>query len=624
MSLEAWTPLESVDDELLTLETAAILTLARKYRADKVEAAVDAWTPLQIALLQETRREEQISEAISLLGELLHVTGLRLPSAVNRAELPAFVEALRELSRLVRVVPDRSSSVRAAVGLLNLACEESMEQSAAVSKVFRSGLLDTAWQHVRRFVAAPASEERRTQPPEIGTPASSEWNAHDRSLLGDYSPWSWGVGPMFQTLGGWDATWQMARRSSKAEHLDMIRFWAPLPHLVLGPLGWSDPALGVARWILLGMPQSTPELSLLGRVWGAEALMYFSHPQMDWIPESHGCLGFQPGTSGRRISRIYESREIAEAFWGCGGLHMQVHLEWQMCGQQEPTGIRPPVYTSVVDRPNVVLHLDATRGWHTLLQTVGDRLAAELADPRIEVTIIAPPVGLLGTFRRSQLTGLWYSGSHEAHTLGHTKLNSPVRRFPSTGAVKPPTPVHGNPSLRHTNAAAFWLASELARRHAHYVLLGDSASSLRLVSDTGPLIKISRHAVVEAGAIVLTPGEFFAVDDKRKLIEDLETKLGLPARKRAAVTTRRTVMYRAMAHILAATVGDKATWDFVSADAEPAGAWNMTRDAKPIAFLTRDGTVSFPEGSVNLLERYEAHSRKMTAMIGEVFRLVMP
>ncbi|MCI0143173.1 hypothetical protein KNN17_16530 [Arthrobacter bambusae] len=626
MCLDTWIPLKSLDDDLLTLEAAALLSLAAKHRTDEVNAAVEIWNAGQYGMRVEIEVSREVTKAREVLRELLKVTGLMLPSAVNRACLTSFNDALREMSSIVDGSHGNSYGVRAAVGLLNLACEDSLIPDQGISELFCSGLLDKAWRDVERFVDLPVFNVRGIQPPELRTPGSSQWNADGQALLGDHPPWTWGIGPMFQTLGGWDTAWLMSPGIFESEQSDRARYWTPLAHLALGPLGWSDPALGVARWILMGMPETTPELSLLARVWGSNALMYFSHPQMDWIPHSHECLGFQPRTSGHKISGIFGERESALAFSGCGGLHVQVHLEWQMCRQQGREDNRASVYVDVTDRRKAVPVLDAMAGWHTKLRCAGDELVDELADPRLEVTVIAPPVGVLGAFKRSLLTGLWYSGSHEAHLLGHCKLSNPIRRVPTTSGPAPTRPVRQGLSDRHTNAAAFWIASELARRHPHYVLHSpEGDEGLQLVSASGQTINISRHATVHVGNTeIADSAEMFATDDKRKFVEDLETKLGLPVKKHAAVSTERTVMYRAMAHVMAVTVGDKATWDFVSADPKTAGAWHLTRDAKPVAFLNPDGTILLPQGPVNLLERYNAHSRRMTPMIGQVFGAILP
>ncbi len=625
MSLDAWTPLETLDDDLLTLESAALLSLTARHRIDELNAAIAAWGAVQRSVRGEANVAREVATAIAVLTEMLQVTGLELPSAVKMDRLTSFNETLREMSSVVVEQQHDAYGVRAAMGLLNLACEASMERSQVVSEIFCSGLLDKAWRDIGRFVDSLDCKPSEIQPPELRTPASNEWNAHDKALLGDYTPWTWGIGPMFQTLGGWDSVWLMSAGVSEDEHWDRIRYWTPLPHLALGPLGWSDPAIGAARWILMGMPETTPELSLLAQVWGSNALMYFSHPQMDWVPQSEEILGFQPRTTGRRISHIFQAPESARAFSGCGELHIQIHLQWQMCGQESQEVFRDPACIKSAGSRKAFLELDAMTGWHRQLRIAGDKTADELGEPRLEITVIAPPVGNLGTFKRSRLTGLWYSGSHEAHILGHSKLNGPIRRLPSTGVPATTTLVAEKLSVRHTNAAAFWIASELTRRHPHYVLAGDIANGLRLASASGPTIHISRRATVEVGEMeLLDAADMFAADDKRQLVEEVEATLGLPARKHAAATTERTVMYRAMAHLMAVTVSDKATWDFVAADPITDGAWHWTRDGKPLALLMPDGTARLPQGSVNLLERYRAHSRRMTPMIGEVFGAVLP
>ncbi|MGN7198602.1 TY-Chap2 family putative peptide chaperone [Arthrobacter sp. SAFR-044] len=180
--------------------------------------------------------------------------------------------------------------------------------------------------------------------------------------------------------------------------------------------------------------------------------------------------------------------------------------------------------------------------------------------------------------------------------------------------------------MRHTKAVVFWLASELARRHPHYVLYSEGLDGLTLVSSAGPTINISRSAIVSVGGRELVgPSELLATDDRRALIKELEEKIGLPVRRLAAPTTERTLVYRAMAHIAALVVGDKATWDFIATDLQtPAGAWNLIRNGDCVALLTPDGNVRISDQHVNLLERYHAHSHRMTPMIGEVFGAVLP
>ncbi|MCO4236897.1 hypothetical protein NG702_05575 [Pseudarthrobacter sp. MDT3-28] len=621
-------PVESVSDDLLTLESAAVLTLVAKHGFKNLSVAISNWQLVEKGLGGTKQESAQIEGAFTALGTLLESTGLVLPSALRENRLTSSEAVMNEMLTIVQGPFGCENGPQAAVALLNVLCEKQLGGHRYAASLMGNGLVLRAWKHIYRFVHVLRSKPKHALTPGLKGPLAEDWIAHDSDLVGDNTPWSLGIGPLFQTLAGWDSTWLMAKGKMSYQQSDSISYWTPLPLLAIGPLGWSDPAVGVARWILMGMPDETPELSLLFRVWGADALMYFSHPQMDWIPQSHEYLGFELRTSGRRISEIYESRESTEAFSGCGGLHMQVHLQWQLrAGFNEIVGEAHMYGHEAGRKPKFVLELEKMAGWHAQLYSAGDKLSAEVSNPDIELIVVAPPVGSLGTFRRSRTTGLWYSGSHEAHLLGHSDLRGPLRRIPSTVGMPATSPtLASTPSMRHTSAIAFWLASELARRHPHYVLHGAGLDGLNLVSPAGPTIHISRHATVSGdGRELVGTSELFAAEDKQGLIGDLEERIGLPLRKHAAPTTERTVVYRTMAHIASIVIGDKAAWNLVGADSERhIGAWHLTRDGSIMALLTTDGNVRISGRTVNLLERYHVHGHRMTPMIGEVFGAVLP
>lgn len=628
MPIRAWIPIESLDDDLLTLESAAVLALVSKHGFKDLSVAISNWQVLEKSLGGTKHESAQIEGAFAALGTMLESTGLVLPSALREDRLTSSEQVMNEMLTIVQGPFGSENGPQAAVALLNVLCEKQLVGNRYAASLMGNGLVLRAWKHIYRFVHLLRSKPKHALTPGLKGPLAEDWIAHDSDLVGDNTPWSLGIGPMFQTLAGWDSTWLMAKGKMSYQHSDSISYWTPLPLLAIGPLGWSDPAVGVARWILMGMPDDTPELSLLFRVWGADALMYFSHPQMDWIPQSYEYLGFELRTSGRRISEIYESRESTEAFSGCGGLHMQVHLQWQLrAGFNEIVGEAHVYGREAGRKPKFVLELEKMAGWHAQLYSAGDKLSAELSNPDIELIVVAPPVGTLGTFRRSRATGLWHSGSHEAHLLGHSDLNGPVRRVQSSAGMPATGPTLASiPSVRHTRALAFWLASELARRHPHYVLHDAGPDGLTLISPAGPPIHISRHAAVSVGGSeLLGPSELFSAADNRGLIGEVEEKIGLPARRHAASTTERTLVYRTMAHIAALVVGDKTAWDFVAADeGSSAGAWHLTRDNDSVALLAPDGSVRISGRTVNLLERYHFHGHRMTPMIGEVFGAVLP
>ena len=164
MPLHAWTPIECLDDDLLTLEAAALVSLAVQHRAHEVKAAVETWRALQYNLSAGADGAGGVAKAKGVLNKLLTATGLVLPSAVAR--LASVEEALREMSRAVAEAQGDAKSIRAAIALLNLAHEKSSAAAPTVADLFCNGLLDKAWQEVEQFadwLFVPATAKRLTQ-----------------------------------------------------------------------------------------------------------------------------------------------------------------------------------------------------------------------------------------------------------------------------------------------------------------------------------------------------------------------------------------------------------------------------------------------------------------------------
>jgi hypothetical protein len=57
-------------------------------------------------------------------------------------------------------------------------------------------------------------------------------------------------------------------------------------------------------------------------------------------------------------------------------------------------------------------------GWYVGLARAGATLP-EIGEHSWYVDVICPPVGWLGTYRRSRRTGLWFAGKHSVHELGN-------------------------------------------------------------------------------------------------------------------------------------------------------------------------------------------------------------
>lgn len=303
-----------------------------------------------------------------------------------------------------------------------------------VADVAVKALWPKIWGPIAQFLRSACSEAGAgktadgsgPKPPVMALPNDDpySWNPHDGPMLGDYTMWARGVGPMFHSLAGWDSAWAMPPRpvidgcDHPWGHEDLARqvaYWAPLAQLAIGPMGWTDPALGIARWILRGMPISEPSLRFLSEVWGGDALMFFTATR-DWVPMTDESGIFVAGARG--AERFYSSLRRKQQLIGSGGYHLSHHLVWQMFGEVpsnlpecEASG---QVFRSEGSGDGAVLMLQRFAGWYRNLELFGRQFP-----DGSNISVIAPPVGYLGKFKRDSKTRRWHSVSTFVHGWGN-------------------------------------------------------------------------------------------------------------------------------------------------------------------------------------------------------------
>lgn len=61
---------------------------------------------------------------------------------------------------------------------------------------------------------------------------------------------------------------------------------------------------------------------------------------------------------------------------------------------------------------------ECMQGWFRVLIEQGNSLP-DFEGASWHVEVVCKPVGSLGTFRRSRVTGLWFAGPHRLHMLGN-------------------------------------------------------------------------------------------------------------------------------------------------------------------------------------------------------------
>lgn len=217
----------------------------------------------------------------------------------------------------------------------------------------------------------------------------------------------------------------------RALHEDLIAFWAPLLHLLCYGLGWTRPERGLARWLEVGAPTDDPILRTVDRWWSRERLADF----IAWAVSTRTVLNLgremadrsQTDFDDSRLEDRYAARrETAQwqATWGGGydSMHLVSHAALSMHYPEDAQHFDPVPYRisgwwapgGEADRLAIVN--DTYRGWYAMFwhyrPTTGENGRS------IRTEVVCTPVGWLGEFRHSRVTGLWFRGQHRWQVLG--------------------------------------------------------------------------------------------------------------------------------------------------------------------------------------------------------------
>lgn len=247
--------------------------------------------------------------------------------------------------------------------------------------------------------------------------------------MGDSGPWIKYVTAMWQALadptGG--HTYQAAPKESDLgwPPYAASAYWAPLPHLLRHSFGWrspvSDPsgedrdptymARGLGRLLDAGNHGTLLDdvrVRFLFGAWGEQHLAAFAAWASGRDPEVLG-------SPSPAIRALFEG--------GRDPLHLSAH--WDSPRAPVPAG----EHTSRPGEPVVfvqdqgperrgLLLLDNYAGWSAQLEDFGRHIELNGQRPS-SVDVVVQQVGWLGTFHQSADTGIWFSGDHALHRLGH-------------------------------------------------------------------------------------------------------------------------------------------------------------------------------------------------------------
>lgn len=263
------------------------------------------------------------------------------------------------------------------------------------------------------------------------------WRPARQAAIGGEAPWNWAIPTLHQVLSDPHGDWSPPFVDSKPGAAHYIQefgtvderlagvapYWTSLLTLTWGCLGWVRPDLGVHAWIDAGRPAPKDQASLviLERWWGESASML-----VEWTAAGgnlpHASEVVNRAVKGRATKDWMPGEPPRFHRWpgvttgGSDSLHISWHAGPLLCEPEDEGGV-------VVSQPShegrsAALILDKYAGWYRKLAEAGAALPSRSDGRRWQVDVVVRPLGWLGTFRRSDITGRWFSGRHRWHMLG--------------------------------------------------------------------------------------------------------------------------------------------------------------------------------------------------------------
>jgi hypothetical protein len=228
------------------------------------------------------------------------------------------------------------------------------------------------------------------------------------------------------------------------------------------------------------------------------------------------------------------------------------------------------------------------------------------------------------------------------------------------------------PHIGYRVAQAWWIASELVRRHPHLFIiethpLDGFYDCLDIVDLNGnkhqPKVSINRlgsvHVLDDDRFEPISLVDAMSFDDAHVVVKRVETATGWGQSSVSPKTTARSLAYRVISRVLASLINDRQRWDVrcawegdslfhdsptshylsknplaefllhtipsLGVPGEPLNhLWALQRNDEVVALIDTGGRVVTDSGLRELLPSYRAYNRSLTRVIGEALGDVLP
>jgi len=240
-------------------------------------------------------------------------------------------------------------------------------------------------------------------------------------MFGDDAPWHFWTPEIIRRIAG-TATCAMPPLTEDLEAplALCVNAWGPLLPLLHFHLGWQRIDHGLARWAALGFDTfDDPTLTAIVEQWG-RALP----TAVRWSVSD----GHSYHTDDETVPPSLPPMDTSWRGPGPDGLHLDSHQTLRHAGNHWNAAYLLPeagdratdlhVEKRRIGDGHFALILPTYLGWYRALEEIGNgfSLLPTGRSWRFDITIAR--IGFLGTFRRSRMSGRWFTGRHKAHSLG--------------------------------------------------------------------------------------------------------------------------------------------------------------------------------------------------------------
>jgi hypothetical protein len=260
----------------------------------------------------------------------------------------------------------------------------------------------------------------------IAAPDASILGAHvSRREMGGQSDWYWAVPGVYRALAaptGLAAVPAAPRQEDS--HAASLGYWNALQNILVYRLGWNLPHRGLLWWYESDRPRSDDVLELVHEIWHRDGhldiylawLLILQPPFLPGKPSDPSLDNHDRLTDEwQRWLLDQTERSKRTQHFNLGGGWDPLHLTGH--GQDDEAGdgcltMKPG------NQKEAILTTDSATNWYSTLQKLGGQLPYS-GERSWRVEVFVTPIGFVGTYRRSRVTGLWFTGKHSLHLRGN-------------------------------------------------------------------------------------------------------------------------------------------------------------------------------------------------------------